>query len=387
MGKMAFRALGWSPEANPKEILALSSPRWVIIKNILPFLWKFIPQIVKPFGKFIRMDESPHLVLHLDANVLISILPGVNLPNSLHLNIVEDSFSYPLEFLGGLNACFLCKNEGHVRKNCPILRKRASIANATKPNPIPNGYFVQTAQHTAESTPTIRPEPSIPASNPLLPPSNTTPPLHPSDATSPILLDDGYQVVMKSKKSRRKNAQQMDLDKVRASSNPPLVIVSHTPSNVKSIISSFETPLRCFGSIVMGDGSANVSEKIDSILCNNSGNGSTRGMSLNSAMAQVISVDTSVVRNSAFCSPSMLSSQGPRSEANFLPIELEEPLPRSICLEEDAPRDDLDVQIDGIPKPNRRGRPMGYKNKANSAKKKDKGSPACDNSLLAAEGP
>lgn len=80
---MAFRALSWFLEANPEEILALSSPRWVILKNILPFLWKFIPQIVEPLGKFIRMDENPRLVPHMDARVLISILPGINFPNSL----------------------------------------------------------------------------------------------------------------------------------------------------------------------------------------------------------------------------------------------------------------------------------------------------------------
>lgn len=386
VGKTAFRALSWSPKANPEEILALSSPRWVILKNIPSFLWKFIPQIVEPLGKFIRMDENPHLVPHMDARVLISILPRINLPNSLQLNIIKDVFSCSLEFLGGLNACFLYKHEGHVRKNCPILKKNASAMDTSKPNSASNSHSVPSTQPAMKSAPASHPESPTLTSIPLPPPSVMTPPPQPLNTTSPAISEDGYQVVMNSKKRRRKNGQQLVLNKGGASVKPPLLNLPHTPSKVKSIINSFESPHGCPGSVVIGDGSTSISEKIEVTLCNDSASGSNKDLPACSSMAQVTSAGTIIARNSVFCSSNMLPPQEPCLEVTPSSAELEEPLPGSICLEEDASGDDFEIQTDGTSKPTRRGRPMGFKNKNNTAKKKDKDSLACNSSFLAAEG-
>lgn len=191
---------------------------------------------------------------------------------------------------------------------------------------------------------------------------------------------------MNSKKHRRKNAQQLVLNKGGASIKPPLLNLPHTPSKVKSIINSFESPRGCLGSVVIGDGSASISEKIEVTICNNSASGSNKDLPTCSSMAQVTSAGTSVARNSIFCSFNMLPPQEPCLEVTPSFAELEEPLPGNIYLEEDAPGDDFEIQIDGTSKPTRRGRPMGSKNKNNTAKKKDKDSLACNSSFLATEG-
>lgn len=109
VGNTSFRALAWSPEAVNEEVLALSSPRWVILKDVHPFLWHFLPQLMEPFGKMIQIDETARLVPNLDARMLVSIKLGINIPPSLNLDINGDAFICPVEMLGGLNACFLCK--------------------------------------------------------------------------------------------------------------------------------------------------------------------------------------------------------------------------------------------------------------------------------------
>lgn len=43
VGNTTFRALAWNAEANLDEVVALSALRWVLIKQIPPFLWRFIP--------------------------------------------------------------------------------------------------------------------------------------------------------------------------------------------------------------------------------------------------------------------------------------------------------------------------------------------------------
>lgn len=109
--------------------MRLSSPRWVILKDVPPFFWCFLPRVLETFGRIIRVDETTRLVPNLDARIVISIKPGVDIPPLLNLNIGEETFVCPVEILGGLNACFLCKKEGHLRKNYPIINRRKQKNN------------------------------------------------------------------------------------------------------------------------------------------------------------------------------------------------------------------------------------------------------------------
>ena len=42
VGSTSFCALAWTPKAIHEEFLALSMPRWILVKNLLPFLWHFL---------------------------------------------------------------------------------------------------------------------------------------------------------------------------------------------------------------------------------------------------------------------------------------------------------------------------------------------------------
>lgn len=106
VGSTSFRALAWSPEAIHEEVLALSAPRWILVKQLPPFLWRFLPQMLEPLGKVIRMDDSVQLVPHMDARILISLNPGLEIPSVINICILEDNFSCPIEILGGAKRLF-----------------------------------------------------------------------------------------------------------------------------------------------------------------------------------------------------------------------------------------------------------------------------------------
>lgn len=127
VGKCTFRALEWTPKAVNEEIIALSCPRWVLILEVAPLLWKFIPQILESIGKAIRVDNSSSLIPHLDARVLISINPGFDFPKMVNINLEKELVVCPIEILGGVNAFFLCRKEGHICRNCPIINKTKGL--------------------------------------------------------------------------------------------------------------------------------------------------------------------------------------------------------------------------------------------------------------------
>ena len=199
VGNTTFRALAWSAEANLEEIIALSAPRWVIIKNIPPFLWKFIPQLVEPLGRFLRMDNSSRLVPHLDARILLALKPGNDIPKEVTICIMDEVISCPVETLGGLNACFLCKKEGHLRRECPIIKNKPPQNPKTSdaPSNTPSAPII------IDSTTVIPTSSPPPVVNSHSSPSITkpSPSLQFSSVTS-IVDTDGFQTVTKKRKNR-----------------------------------------------------------------------------------------------------------------------------------------------------------------------------------------
>ncbi|XP_059067565.1 uncharacterized protein LOC131858359 [Cryptomeria japonica] len=192
--------------------------------------------------------------------------------------------------------------------------------------------------------------------------------------------DSFLMVSKKSKKCRRKNAQQLAIDKIRSdnvSVNPAQNNVNLTPptvdasfSKVKSIINNFETPGRCTSDFHMGDGSVTspranrISDNlgfVDPTPC--IGITSESSVSLPPKVFKELDVDDVIQPTTYAEPPSENVSQG-----------------------DDDSGEDHDDQIEGSSKPNRRGRLVGSKNKAPSdKKKKGKGFPAYDSSLHAAK--
>ena len=219
VGNTTFRALAWNSEANLDEVVALSAPRWILIKHIPPFLWRFIPQLVEPLGKFLRMDDSVRLVPHLDARVLIALKPGQDLPKELNITIANEVVSCPIETLGGLNACFLCRREGHLRKDCPIIR------NKTQKNTNPLNPPIST-QPIPPSSVKTNPLPSQLTPSQSFPSSLPTPSSQNVSFTS-IVDSDGFQTVTRKRKNRS--------NKINSAPNlsfvPPPPVVSLSPKD------------------------------------------------------------------------------------------------------------------------------------------------------------
>jgi hypothetical protein len=130
VGSTSFRVIVWSPKAAHDEVLALSGPRWVLVKNVPPFLWHFSPHSLAPIGKIIRIIETVRLVPHMDAKVLISLSPGKDIPADISIKIHSKVYCCPVKVLGGLNAFFLCQKEGHLCRDCPIINRKPNPSNA-----------------------------------------------------------------------------------------------------------------------------------------------------------------------------------------------------------------------------------------------------------------
>ena len=66
VGSCEFRAIPWTLEATQDEVLALSSPRWIILGNLPPFLLMLILEALEPLGKVLRIDQSNTLIPNTD---------------------------------------------------------------------------------------------------------------------------------------------------------------------------------------------------------------------------------------------------------------------------------------------------------------------------------
>ena len=121
------------------------------------------------------------MVPKLDTRVLISIKSGIDIPVDLKININGKVFVFPIEILGGINACFLYKRGGHQRKDYPIIthQKKPNI-NTEKSNPnlsfarntMSNAHDVNLQTHTDKI---VSPKSSIPPPKNLTPSATTTP--------------------------------------------------------------------------------------------------------------------------------------------------------------------------------------------------------------------
>lgn len=78
--------------------------------------------MLESIKKVLRVDNTHSLVPHMDDRVLILINFDKNLPKFI-ANVDEEPMVYIVEYLGGINTCFICRREGHFQRNFSILMK------------------------------------------------------------------------------------------------------------------------------------------------------------------------------------------------------------------------------------------------------------------------
>ncbi len=159
VGNVEYRALPWSLDFVNDEILALASPRWITVSNLPPYVWNLVQQILEPFGKVLKMDRSNTLIPNSDIRILFSILPSVEAPKKISLELGISSVVCPITYMEGLNACYLCK-KGHRRKQCPLLAGKPVRNQLLKTPPLPKLKSVVTSLHNASPQVSLDPKAS-----------------------------------------------------------------------------------------------------------------------------------------------------------------------------------------------------------------------------------
>ena len=108
------------------------------IKNLNVEFWSFIPQILKPLGSVLQIEQSRVTILHLNARVLVALAPEVDFPDKISLEFDGESFCWDISLLGNLSACFHCRCNGHTKKDCPALmnfqKEKFNVVNKNGPN-------------------------------------------------------------------------------------------------------------------------------------------------------------------------------------------------------------------------------------------------------------
>ena len=245
--------MAWTPEAVHEEVLALSAPRWILVKNLPPFLWRFLPQLLENLGKIIRMDEIVRLVPHMDARVLILLLLGKEIPSEININVLNEDFVCPIEILGGLNACFLCRKEGHRRRDCPILNK-PSVKSSNNNNPPPKSTLPINPLVSSKSD--GQPAMKAPISsnfNQIVSALNLNSSPPPEAMLGPK-LDDGFTPV-RNKKKRRGITSINPISNFINSNSPPIlnpllsVVLFEHPASSKPTLNPSKAPPKVFKEI------------------------------------------------------------------------------------------------------------------------------------------
>ena len=83
-----------------------------------------IPQALEPLGKVLRIDQSNTLIPNTDVRILISLKPGVDLPESSQFYIDPTLVCCPITFLCGLGGCFVCRKEGNKKQPSKIVYRQ-----------------------------------------------------------------------------------------------------------------------------------------------------------------------------------------------------------------------------------------------------------------------
>lgn len=102
------------PNTISEGVIALSCPGWIVVENVSPCLWVFLPRLIASIRNFLRIEEPRMSLLHMEARALVSLLLEVDILDIWEINFDETSHACEFDFFKGINACYQCRKEGHI---------------------------------------------------------------------------------------------------------------------------------------------------------------------------------------------------------------------------------------------------------------------------------
>lgn len=101
------------------KFIAMFTPNWLEIKNVPIKFWAFLPQILKPLGNILQIEDSRVTLPHLNARFFIALNSEAQILGKIYLNFEDEVIFWDIDILGNLNVYFHCKRNEHNRKECP----------------------------------------------------------------------------------------------------------------------------------------------------------------------------------------------------------------------------------------------------------------------------
>lgn len=105
-----------------------------------PFLWSILLKLVEPLGNVLQMDAMESLLPHMNARMLIAFELRNELLDDIKIELQDEILTCPIKYMGGMNSYLIYKREGHLRRNCPIFKKKppkiVNLNDQSNPNPL-----------------------------------------------------------------------------------------------------------------------------------------------------------------------------------------------------------------------------------------------------------
>lgn len=128
----------WFPGFDPSSMVVFKMPAWVRLHNLPLHFWlpKVFEAMGNAIGKYIKQDvERIARCIHTFARICVEVDLNQGLPYSIILLHNNTQWKQPLDYENMAFRCRCCQQIGHLRNNCPQVKResRRNKKQAQKP--------------------------------------------------------------------------------------------------------------------------------------------------------------------------------------------------------------------------------------------------------------